>query len=305
MVGGADVGVPSMTKPYRVAVTIDVHKTDSTGDIDYCSEYLEAQAIRATFFVPTIMLAMSKYKQSIARLARSDHEIGTHSHIHCPDEIEALKSEDAGNIGFLEFSKKAFEDFFGHPPRSFRAPCWSTLSRRTLAELWRLGYWVDSTGTPQRLGLFSSYPTQNPYIFAKRRPRFIYRSLLEVPTSTLVFPLGSPTFETFRLRGSLVLLRLLLLEARIDKRIIITFMFHASDLRPRLLSLIRPPRRLTDLLPRTPGGFGFKHWVRETDCMKICRTAYGLLEKLRGSRFATLSQFYTEIVEASDIRDPT
>lgn len=278
-----------------MAITIDVHKTDNPADMDRCSEWLTEQGVQATFFVPTIMLAMNRYTEAIGRLARSGHEIGTHSHIHCPDEIEALQSEDTGNIGFLEFSKKAFEDFFGYAPRSFRAPCWSALSKRTLAELWRLGYRVDSSSTPQRLGLFSSYPTQNPCIRARRKPHFVYRSLLEIPTSTFIFPLGAPTFETFRLRGALVLLRLLLAEARLDRHLIITFMFHASDFCPCLLGSIKPRRRFVDLLPRTPGGFGFKYWLRETDRMQVCRTTYGLVGAVRGSRFASLSRFYTEI----------
>ena len=70
-----------------------------------------------------------------------------------------------------------------------------------MAELCRLEYYVDASDTPQRLGIFSPYPTQNPWLWALRRPHFICDTLLEVPTSALVFPLASPTCATLRRLG--------------------------------------------------------------------------------------------------------
>jgi hypothetical protein len=295
MISEKNVRVPSENRQYRVAITVDIHKTDVVSEIDACNEWLRGRNIPATFFVPTVMPMMSKYKRVLGRLTTWEHEIGTQSHVHNADEIAVLQSDDSGDPGFLEFSKKTFEDFFGFAPRSFRAPCWSALSRRTLAELWRLGYGVDSTCTPQRLGIFSSYPAENPYLWSKRAPRFVYRSLLEIPTSAFVFPMGAPTFETFRRWGSRLFLRMLLLEARLNKDIIVTLMFHAGDFSPGSRLPNRPKRQMMDLIPTMPGGFGFKYWIRQTDPAKIFSTTCGLVECITGSHFDTLSRFYVDI----------
>ncbi|MFH1313390.1 MAG: polysaccharide deacetylase family protein [Candidatus Eisenbacteria bacterium] len=284
---------------YRVAVTVDVHTTDRPRDIAYCNHWLKAAGIPGTFLIPTSMLTVRKYRHTLAALASGEHEAGTHGHFHDLSEIEALKLDGEGDIGFLARSRDCFEDFFGFPPRSFRAPCWSGLSEQSLDELCCLGYQVDSSCTPQRLGVFSSYPTENPYFWSRRTPHFINETLLEIPTSALVFPLGAPTFETFRYSGTMLFMRLLLLEARLKPDVIINFMFHVYDFSPTGRIDPAPPRSFRDLLPRTPGGFGWKRWIRETDPRNLCRTTHAMLTCLRGSDFRTLSGFYSDFLAAA------
>jgi hypothetical protein len=281
---------------YRVAVTVDVHKTDRPCDIEYSNLWLKAAGIPGTFLIPTTMLSDGKYRDTLADLASWDHEVGTHGHIHDLSEIRALKSNGAGDIGFLADSRNSFEDFYGFPPRSFRAPCWSALSEHALDELCRLDYQVDCSCTPQRLGIFSSYPTENPYFWSRRTPHFVRETLLEIPTSTFVFPLGAPTFETFRYSGTMLFMRLLLLEASLNPDVIINFMFHVYDFSPTGRIDPAPPRRFRDLLPRSPGGFGWKRWIRETDPRNLCRTTHAMLACLDGSDFRTLSEFYSDFV---------
>jgi hypothetical protein len=245
------------------------------------------------------MLGMPKYRAVLADLATWEHEVGTHGHIHDFNEICALKANGDGDISFLACSRDCFEDFFGFSPRSFRAPCWSGLSEHSLDELCRLGYQVDCSCTPQRLGIFSSFPTESPYFWSKRTPHFVWETLLEIPTSAFLFPMGAPAFETFRYSGTLLFLHLLLMEARLNPDVIINLMFHVYDFCPTGRVDPKPPRQFRDLLPRSPGGFGWKRWIRETDPRNLFRTTRAMLDSLRRSDFRTLSGFYADFVPAA------
>jgi hypothetical protein len=70
-------------------------------------------------------------------------------------------------------------------------------------ELARLGYTVDSSATPQRPGILSSFPGDSPYLWARRSPHFVPPTLLEVPTSCALIPLAAPSFQTLRRVGGL------------------------------------------------------------------------------------------------------
>ena len=110
----------------------------------------------------------------------------------------------------------------------------------------------------QRLGIFSLYPTQNPCLWAPRRPHLICHTLLEAPTSALVFPLASPTFATLRRLGSLAFLALFVLEAKLVRRRVVNLILHVDEFAQEGAKAPRPAYRLGDLLPRNPGGIKAK-----------------------------------------------
>jgi len=123
-------------------------------------------------------------------------------------------------------------------------------------------------------------------MFSLRRVHFLRPGLLEIPTSTLLVPAGSPTFRTLRRRFTLGMLRLLLAEARALGSRAVVAQFHPEDFNPHG-TLVRPTRRMqpADFLPMARGGFEFRAFLRDNDSARVnatARASVGLLAR-RGS----------------------
>ena len=265
-----------------VVITLDLHEVDEPSDISFAAEWLASAYVPATFFVPSAMFGMPRYRASLRALHALGHEVGSHSHLHDDAEIDALVRGDLLRLAFLEKSKRFFEDFYGREPRAFRSPLWCALSPVALSELERLGYTVDSSVTPQRLSILSSRPFQSAWTLASRRLRYIRPKLLEVPTSTFLIPAGSPTFQTLRLSLSRGFIRLLLWEVLAFNGRMLTLQFHPDDFNPSALR--RPVGRSLQwddfwLCPK--GGFGFKHHLRDTHSARISAITHAIVSLLR------------------------
>jgi hypothetical protein len=274
-----------------VAVTIDVHRGDSPGDLAYTGEWLASAGVRATFFVPSALLELRRYRAPLRALPALGHEIGSHTHHHDAGEIDALARGGRGRLAFLARSKRLHEDAFREPPLSFRSPAWCTLGPAALEEIARLGYIVDSSATPQRFGFLSSTPFEDTWTFAPREPRYIRPGLLEVPTSTFLVPAGSPTFLIFRRTLSLAFVSMLLAEARLFPNRVVVLQLHPDDLNPASRHSTSPqPLRPMDFALRRRGGFGFKHHLKERNRSRISGTARAILELVAPARFATLGE---------------
>jgi peptidoglycan/xylan/chitin deacetylase (PgdA/CDA1 family) len=288
---------PSQGSP-RVAISLDLHTDNYPEDVERCDDWLREHNIRATFFIPSEMLEMEKFRAPLLRLSRWRHELGSHGHLHDQRETIAMREGSEEDIEFLADSKRRFEDFFGFQPRSFRAAYWGGLSERTVALLDRLGYLVDASATPQRLGILSSYPRQNPYVAAPRAPYHLTGRLIEIPTSAFLLPLAIPTFRTLRYLGSVIFMSLFQVEAWLNPRVIINVQLHASDFVPEGVPFNVPKRSIRDLIPRTPGGIRAKMWLRVYDRKGIASIALRLVDRLRRSQFGTLAQYYASLVAA-------
>jgi hypothetical protein len=264
----------------RSILSFDIHQSDEPRDIDLCAERLESAGRRASFFVPTNMLCLERFRGPLHGLATRGFELGTHSHDHSWTEMEALRKGSRRDLVFLERSADAFADFFGERPRMFRAPCWAHPGDAALDELSRLGYQVDSSVTPQRPGILSSFPGECRNMFSCRAPRFVRPELLEVPTSTLLLPLGWPTFCTLRRTASRLLVDALVREASFRASLVLVAQFHVADLVPAGPPLPRVTRCWSDLLPRKKKGIAARRWLRSTDRAQVasaCATVMGRL----------------------------
>jgi hypothetical protein len=281
------------------AVTIDLHPGDYPSDIETASELLTNLGIRATFFLPTSMLLESAIRAVLRPLLICGHEIGTHGHWHDSNEINALRSSKKESLDFLRSSTNAYQDCFGIAPSSFRSPCWCALGNHAVDRLQELGYRVDSSATPQRLPILSSRPFRNSWSFVSRSPYWLRDELLEIPTTSLLVPLGSPTFLTLRRRGSSAMLKLLLFEARCNAKIVVNAQFHVDDLRPASCRIRpRPTVRPSDFVPWPRGGLAFRYQLRERREVEIWKTSFSLLSLLRRTRCLTVSEIRHEIVRA-------
>jgi hypothetical protein len=275
-----------------VVITVDVHYGDVPEDISFAADWLAARAIPATFFIPSALL-QSGLRDRLRDVVAMGHEVGSHTHHHDLNEMEALIYGSAQRLAFLEASYGTHGDFFGVTPRSFRAPCWCSLGQAALDELQRLGYAVDSSATPQRLSLLGSTPFSRAWTYSPRSPYYLRPGLLEVPTSTALIPAGSSTFQT--LRGlSKQFLQLLLLDARLGTGRVIVLQFHPCDFNPQSshrtvhAAAYSQRLRISHFWPRRYGGFGFKHFLKETDPERVSRITHDLVRSTSGNRHRTL-----------------
>lgn len=272
------------------AVTIDLHDGDHPADIDYCAELLAELGVHATFFVPSAMLEMRRYAGPLRELPGLGHEVGSHTHHHDGAEIDALVRGGRSRLGFLELSKRIFEDTYGRAPASFRSPAWCALGPDALDELVRLGYGVDSSATPQRLSVLSSTPFSDTWALSPRRPHFLRPGLLEIPTSSFLVPAGSPTFLIFRRVLSLAFVRALMAEASISGRRVLVLQLHAEDFNPDSERSTSPvPLSAGDFFLRRQGGFGFKHHLKERNRARISATTRAVLRLAARNRCLSLS----------------
>lgn len=295
---GTEASAPkaSPRRRVRAAITVDLHGGDDADDIRRSGEWLAERGIAATYFVPTGLLSRADLGAAARHLIGLGHEVGSHGHLHNRDEKEALRWDDAASLSFLGLSKRWFEDALGRSPTSFRSPLWVRVGENALGELWRLGYLVDSSSTPQRLGVLSSYPRDNPWLSAPRRPTFVRGGLLEIPTSAFAVPLGSPAFLTLRRSGSVAFLSLFIIEAAVFRERVVTLQLHAGDFVSEGEDYRRRPRSLADLVPRENWGFGVKHWFRVRDRRRVCEIATALVRRLEGASLDTLSGHRARIV---------
>ncbi len=277
----------------RVCLTVDIHDSDSPGNIERFLEFLRNVAIKATFFVPTALLEAERFRQDFSALGRADHELGTHGHDHDREEITALGSGRAGDLDFLRRSAESFAGAFGYRPRVFRSPSWCGLGAAALDLLAELGYQVDSSATPQRPGLLSSFPTRNPYLFSARSPHFLRPTLLEVPTSTALIPAGAPSFQTLRQTGSTLMMQSFFLEAALFPSRVVVVQMHTGDVVGNPMLPADTKMKLADLIPRRQGGVRARKALRMRDPEAIRRVSLAVIEQMknRGS-FVSLAEVY-------------
>jgi hypothetical protein len=273
-----------------VAITVDLHQWDNPFDITFSAEWLARAGIRATYFVMSEMFLDRRHAERLRELAVFGHEVGSHSHFHNPCEMNAIVRGQRSHLGFLEDSKKIYEDFYGRSPRSFRSPCWCRLGSDALDELQRLGYTVDSSVTPQRLSFTGSYPYEGSWFFASRRLQYLRPGLLEVPTSTFLIPASSTAFRIMR-DQSLRFARTLVWEALNFSDRVVTLELHPEDFNPDSKRVwawtgIKP----RDFLLRRIGGFGFRHYLQDTRYRRISERTQTLLQLMAGHQTMTLTE---------------
>jgi hypothetical protein len=278
------------------AVTVDLHLGDAPDDILMACERLGERGVPATFFVPTSMLQERRYRAVMQSITRHGHEPASHSHQHDYVEMRALADGTERDLDFLAISKNIHEDVFASSPSAFRSPCWCHLGPAALEMLVSLGYTVDSSSTPQRLGVFSSTPFGNVWTFAPRGVHFIAKRLLEVPTSTFALPAGSPTFSIVRGFPSRLLVRALAAEVHLLPGRVLSLQFHAGAFNPAS-TLRYPSAKLTPgaFLPKRQGGFEFKNFLRSNDTVRTSGLTESLLEILRPFRCLTMAGIYSEV----------
>lgn len=276
------------TTPAIVAVTVDLHQWDDPFDISFSAEWLANKGIRATYFVMGEMFKHKEHTEHLKRIPQFGHEIGSHSHLHDPNEMYALVKGE--KLEFLQTSKKIYEDFYGTSPTSFRSPCWCKLGSASLDEIKRLGYTVDSSVTPQRLGFTGFYPYESSWFFASRQMRYLRPGLLEIPSSAFFIPASSTAFRILR-NQSFRFVKTLIWEANNFANRAVTIELHPEDFNPDSKRLwIWTGIKAKDFMFRRIGGLGVRHYFQDSSYQNISRRTHKLLELLAEQKIMTLSQ---------------
>jgi peptidoglycan/xylan/chitin deacetylase (PgdA/CDA1 family) len=277
------------------ALTFDLHASDRAEDILACAQWLERHALPATFFIPTALLDEPGFEPALRAIDNGLNDLGTHGHKHDIAEMTALKSADPGpqDLDFLDLSAELFQRFFGRSARVFRSPTWCYVNHPAALRLSELGYTVDSSATPQRPGLLSSHPWENPWLFSQRSPYYRTPSLLEIPTSCMLLPLNRTAFSLLRMPGTLAFVSLFMAEASLFPERSVVMQLHPDDLVPTAQD---EPRsfRLRDLLPLRGSGIVARYWLIDTNRHRSVARTIGACDALgvAGFEFLTLSQIH-------------
>ncbi len=99
---------------------------------------LERHGIRATFFVPGVVI--ETYPQVCRRVVEAGHEIGHHGWTHAPPAQLTREQEEQG----LVRGNEAIRALTGRPARGYRSPAWD-LSPHTLELLLAQGFVYESS----------------------------------------------------------------------------------------------------------------------------------------------------------------
>jgi len=179
-------------------------------------EILEKHSIKATFFVTSSMVK-AKDLEVLRRIKEEGHEIANHSYSHnysfsLMSEPEILKD--------LEDNHKFIESELGYECRGFRSPGYNS-SKGVVTALKNMNYVYDSSLFPsfvynfakwliikkKKFGGLHSSSIINSFSdsFASTKPAFIESyiterkndsGLVELPLTTLFYPLGIPLIGT-------------------------------------------------------------------------------------------------------------
>jgi peptidoglycan/xylan/chitin deacetylase (PgdA/CDA1 family) len=271
-------------------ITLDVHDHPHLNTVVMESaDFFSKAGERVTYFVPATLVAQHReFRHTLRRLRATGHSIGCHGLSHTDAEDLGSLSAPA-EFALLKEATDTLTDALGSAITSFRAPAFR-IGRRTLSFLAELGYQADCSVTPQRLCLLSSSPWSFGWLGAPRAP---YRpraghpfrrgnlSLLEIPTSTWVFPLGHGTIANLPEWVSRVLVAGLAEEAQYLPRVVVP-MFHPEAV-VGAGEPWRPSFRWRDLVPCRFGGVRARfYFFLELDAETIHRRTMASIRQLRG-----------------------
>jgi hypothetical protein len=296
-------------KRIPVLVTIDVHPKENIADyIEGALKELDQLGIKATFFV-TASVAKDNGKM-LKKIVKAGHQVGSHGLYHNnfefngfpPERYDKLPAEDQDR--FIKLATEILANFSGEKITAFRSPCFG-ISGTTMRLLQEYGYLADVSINSQRLDLFSSAPFGFKQLLA---PRFPYHpsffnsykkgdaQIWEIPMSCLIVPFAIMTIMTFGLTLTKLLLNILRLESRINKKPIV-YMAHPEEFKPnsdRVYSIPLKNLRFKDFLPFGEEGIRARRAFRVSDPVKIYHYNQKILNRLKSFKdveFVTVEEY--------------
>ncbi len=284
-----------------VLFTFDVHpRVDLNEKLHRCLDYLQAIRLRATFFLPAVLISEYQLGPLLRRLVADGHQLGSHGLLHRPPEnflTDSLRQQREA----LSRSKDLIEQEVQKQVTAFRAPTF-LVSATTMRALEDTGYDVDLSVTPQRLGLLSSQPGNIGWLACPRSPYHpSYRTpfrpgsmrLWEIPTSSFIVPFTSLLYQSLGLRFAQGFARGLLAEARWMQRPLV-YLAHPEELVPSTYVRPRVPMTINAFLPRSSGGIAIRTRLYEHDENEIFESSVKMMAffgRLAAVEYLTVDQY--------------
>jgi peptidoglycan-N-acetylglucosamine deacetylase len=157
-------------------------------------DLLRERAIRATFFVPGVVIDM--YPKLCEQIVAASHEIGHHGYTHVPPASLSADKEEEGLLRGNECIKRVC----GKAARGYRSPSWD-LSEHTVALLLKHGFTYESSMmgndyTPYRCRRGDVIKLEEPCVWGEET------ALIEMPISWSLD--DYPHFEFIRTQTSVL-----------------------------------------------------------------------------------------------------
>ena len=291
-------------------LTIDVHERPHLSrNLDHLASALDELGLKATLFVPAVLLENPSILGPLVQLTQEGHELGCHGLTHAHDESFAHLPEQLQRRK-LTTATKIFEDQTGGPVRLFRAPAFR-LSAATLRILEELGYVADSSVPSTRLGILSSDMWNVSCLVAPRKPYHPHvnspfrkgsMSLLEIPMSCFLVPFSISFLQVFGLRIMRMYLTALETESRQNGKPIV-YMAHVEDFYPSDHVEPRKKFSIKYFLPSRDHGIEARYLLEERDMFKIYELNTRFCTELAASpslSFSTMGQYVARLGDQTD-----
>ena len=157
-------------------------------------QLLDAHAIRATFFVPGVVIDM--FADACERIVAAGHEIGHHGYTHVPPANLSREQEADG----LAKGNASIARITGEPARGYRSPSWD-LSAHTIDLLLEHAFVYESSmmgndHMPYRVRHGDVIELEKPAVFGKET------RLIEMPVSWTLD--DYPHFEFLRTKATIL-----------------------------------------------------------------------------------------------------
>ncbi len=165
-----------------------------TKGIERIIKLLDKHSIKGTFFVTCDCI--EKYPQIFQNLYKKGHEIALHGYRH-------VRFDDLSFNEKQEHIKKAincFKRYLGFFPKGFRSPQYS-IDDTTLEIISKNNFEYDSSYAPlnllQFLFFLKRFKTWIKQFFSPIQKYKIKKNLIEIPTTSFVFPFSSLVLRIF------------------------------------------------------------------------------------------------------------
>jgi peptidoglycan/xylan/chitin deacetylase (PgdA/CDA1 family) len=230
-----------MTTKIPILISLDVHShvyRDRLDEIpvwiDKTLRILDDISIKSTFFFPANCAEL--IPKEVLKAQSEGHEIGCHSLTHMPDEQYNTMSF-ADQKSKLSEAKKRLEEITLNEIVSFRAPVFK-LNGDTIRALDEVGFKLDSSVCPQRLGIISSDVKNIGWLYSPRKPYhpsydnpFTHgnASLWEIPVSSFIVPFMANLGMVFGGLVERLFFKCLYKESTMFNNPIV-YLFHPEDL---------------------------------------------------------------------------
>jgi peptidoglycan/xylan/chitin deacetylase (PgdA/CDA1 family) len=289
-----------MTKTIPIIISLDVH-THNYEDrlhevpvwINKTLRILDDFSIKSTFFFPA--KCAEQVPDEVRRIQDEGHEIGCHSLTHLSDEqYNNMSFEDQKSK--LSEAKSRLEAITMKNIISFRAPVFK-INGDTVRALDEVGFKIDSSVCPQRLGIISSDITNVGWLYSPRKPYhpsydnpFIRgnASLWEIPVSSFIVPFMANVGMVFGGLVERLFFKFLYTESTLSNKPIV-YLFHPEDI-DESWDAQKYKFEWNHLLPSKDKGFRIRYaFYGARDCKKIAENINSLFKTIKSQKNISFS----------------